>query len=342
MYVQLKGLHTVKKKMSDGTTKEYYYAWRGGPRLTSDPLVDKVAFIAEFNELNRANKEPDRETLAGLIVSYKKSTAYTDISAVSKRDYDPFLADLKSKFGDMPIAALNEPGPRADFKNWRETMSATPRKADRAWSVAKRVFSWAVDMELIMRNPCAGGGHLWKGSRADIIWSDEQIDTAKAHLGKELWQALMLALWTGQRQGDLLALTWTAYDGQHIRLKQSKTGKRVTIRVHSELKKMLDEMTRRDAVNVLVNTRGKPWSSDGFKTSWGKATKKAGISGVTFHDLRGTFITKARRSGATIEEIAAASGHSIKDVTRVLEAHYLAHDEETNDAVILKLERVKK
>ncbi len=342
MYVQLKGLHTVKKRMSDGTIKEYYYAWRGGPRLTADPIKDRIAFIAEFNEMRRANAEPEKETLAGLIVQYKSSAAYSELSAVSKRDYDPFLADLSKQFGDMPTLALNEHGPRAIFKGWRETMSANPRKADRAWAVAKRVFSWAVDMELIIRNPCAGGGHLWKGSRADIIWTDEQIDAAKAHLGKELWQALMLALWTGQRQGDLLALTWTAYDGQHIRLKQSKTGKRVTIRVHSELKKMLDEMTRSDAVNVLVNTRGKPWSSDGFKTSWGKATKKAGISGVTFHDLRGTFITKARRSGATMEEIAAASGHSIKDVARVLEAHYLAHDEATNDAVILKLERVKK
>jgi integrase len=35
---------------------------------------------------------------------------------------------------------------------------------------------------------------------------------------------LLLALWTGQRQGDLLRLPWSAYDGEHIRLRQSKTG----------------------------------------------------------------------------------------------------------------------
>ncbi|MBC8717724.1 hypothetical protein [Ochrobactrum sp. Marseille-Q0166] len=74
----------------------------------------------------------------------------------------------------------------------------------------------------------------------------------------------------------------------------------------------------------------------------GEATKNAGISGVTLGHLRVTFITKARQSGATMEEIAAASGQSIKDVARVLEVHYLAHGEETNDAVILKLERGKK
>jgi hypothetical protein len=33
----------------------------------------------------------------------------------------------------------------------------------------------------------------------------------------------MLAIWTGQRQGDLLRLPWPACDGSHIRLQQSKT-----------------------------------------------------------------------------------------------------------------------
>jgi hypothetical protein len=35
--------------------------------------------------------------------------------------------------------------------------------------------------------------------------------------------AFLTAIWTGQRQGDVLALTWTAYDGSGLRLRQSKT-----------------------------------------------------------------------------------------------------------------------
>ena len=47
------------------------------------------------------------------------------------------------------------------------------------------------------------------------------------HRAKEiqLALALMLAIWTSQRQGDLLRLPWSAYDGTHIRLQQSKTGR---------------------------------------------------------------------------------------------------------------------
>jgi len=45
------------------------------------------------------------------------------------------------------------------------------------------------------------------------------------HRAKEIQLALMLAIWTSQRQGDLLRLPWSAYDGTHIWLQQSKTGR---------------------------------------------------------------------------------------------------------------------
>jgi integrase len=337
MRVVLKGLHTVKKQMADGSTRKYYYAWRGGPGLKSDPSTPE--FIAEFGALTK--KIPPAETLAGLVFAYKASRDFEKLSDVSKRDYAPFLAMICDEFGTMPVEALNETGPRGMFKEWRDGMAANPRKADRAWAVLRRVFSWAMDAEKIIRNPCDRGGRLWEGSRAEIIWTAEQIAAVDLRAPECIRQAMMLALWTGQRQGDLLRLTWTAYDGTHIRLKQSKGGKRVTILVYSDLKQMLDGMKRTEGT-ILVNSRGKPWTSDGFKTSWGKTMKKIGVAGVTFHDLRGTFITAARRVGAEPGQIAAASGHSTKDVDRILERHYLAHDQATNDAVILKMERAKK
>ncbi|WP_346016959.1 hypothetical protein [Methylobacterium sp. GC_Met_2] len=38
----------------------------------------------------------------------------------------------------------------------------------------------------------------------------------------EIWLAMMLALHTGQRQGDLLALPWSAWDGRAITLRQGR------------------------------------------------------------------------------------------------------------------------
>jgi integrase len=112
------------------------------------------------------------------------------------------------------------------------------------------------------------------------------LERAPAHLHL----ALMLALWTGQRQGDLLRLPWSAYDGTHIRLRQPKGGVRVQIRVGAPLKAALDAAPRRCTI-ILTSATGKPWTSGGFQQAWRTACKAAGITGVTFHDLRGTAAT---------------------------------------------------
>jgi integrase len=57
------------------------------------------------------------------------------------------------------------------------------------------------------------GGRLYSGNRRDKIWSEEDIATLLSTAPKEIQLALMLAIWTGQRQGDLLRLPWSAYDG---------------------------------------------------------------------------------------------------------------------------------
>ena len=61
------------------------------------------------------------------------------------------------------------------------------------------------------------------------MWRDEDVAALLSTAPAELALALMLALWTGQRQGDLLRLPWSAYDGARIRLQQFKTGRRVVI-----------------------------------------------------------------------------------------------------------------
>jgi integrase len=148
----------------------------------------------------------------------------------------------------------------------------------------------------------------------------------------------LLALWTGQRQGDLLRLPWSGYDGNHIRLRQGKTGMRVSIPVGAPLKEALDAATKRCPV-ILTNTDGKPWTSDGFRSSWRKACLAAGVVGVTFNDLRGTAVTRLALAGCTEAEIATITGHSLRDVRSILDSHYLHRDPALADSAIRKLEK---
>jgi integrase len=121
-------------------------------------------------------------------------------------------------------------------------------------------------------------------------------------------------------------------------LRQSKGGRRVVIKVGMPLKIMLDATVKRSTI-MLTTIDGKPWTEDGFRSSWGKACKKAGITGVTFHDLRGTAVTRLAMNEATEAEIATITGHSLRSVRAIIDTHYLARDPALGDSAITKLER---
>lgn len=77
----------------------------------------------------------------------------------------------------------------------------------------------------------------------------------------------------------------------------------------------------------------------GFGASWRKACAKAGVQDVTFHDLRGTAVKGLALAGCSEAEIATITGHSMRDVGAILDAHYLKRDFRLAVSAIEKLER---
>jgi integrase len=336
MRVVLKGIHTVRMKLASGETRTYYYAWRGGPKLAGTP--GSPEFMRSYNDAIAARKRPAQGVLFALIAEFKTTGEYTKKSAATKRAYNHYLKMIEAEFGDMPIAALSDPECRGEFKAWRDKLSDKPRTADYAWTTLARVLSVAKDRGRIPVNPCERGGRLWHGSRADKVWTDHDEEAFLASAPAHLHLALLLGLWTGQRQGDLLRMAWTQYDGKVIRLRQSKTGARVVIPVGAPLKAALDAIEKKDGP-ILRTTDGTAWTSDGFRSSWGKACEDAQIVGLTFGDLRGTAVTRLAVAGCTEAEIATITGHSLRSVRAVLDRHYLHRDPALATAAIQKLER---
>ncbi|WP_336057327.1 tyrosine-type recombinase/integrase [Nitratireductor sp. CH_MIT9313-5] len=328
--VELVGVHSVKKRLADGSVKTYYYAWRGGPAIKFDPAKERRKFTEEYLRLTRERDDaPYQGCMAEIIRGYLKSPHYRDLKPSTREGYDFAIRAIESEFYDMTAKQISAPGTRSIFLQWRDEMAEThKRKADLYMSVLQRVLWYALDREMIEKHPLERVTKVNDGTRRDIIWSDDDIATFKAKAREPLVRALLLAAWTGQRQGDLLALTWSAYDGHAIRLRQSKTGAHVAVKVSAELKRILDSAKavnakqETPAATILTNRSGQPWGS-GFKSSWRKAMAAAGIEGRTFHDLRGTFVTLAYRNGASIREIAEITGHTEKDAETIIRKHYL-------------------
>ena len=70
-----------------------------------------------------------------------------------------------------------------------------------------------------------------------------------------------------------------------------------------------------------TNSLGRPWAADGFRSSWGKLSDRASITDLTFHDLRGTAVVRLAIAVATVPQIATFTGHSLKNVEAILDAH---------------------
>jgi integrase len=134
-----------------------------------------------------------------------------------------------------------------------------------------------------------------------------------------------MALWIGQRQGTLINVAWSQYDGTHIRLqpnkqRRGKKKKRIVIPIGAPLKTVLDARRPEKAEGMILrNTFGEPWTNDGFRASWGKAFDRAelGDQDLHFHDLRGTAVTRLALSGCTVAQIAAITGHSPSSIPRM-------------------------
>lgn len=341
--VKMKGIHRVPAKLADGTKRFYYYAWRGGPALKGKP--GDPEFLASYNAAIASLKTTPKGRFHNVIAGYKGSGEFAKLKPRTKSDYLKHIKVIEVKFGSMPLSGFSDRNrsiTRGLFKGWRDELAQrSERQADYAWSILGRICSWGMDRGLVDTNPCEKGGRLYEADRTDKIWTeaDEKNFLEKAPVHLHL--ALLLALWTGQRQGDLLRLAWSNYDGECIRLRQGKGGKRVTIPVGAPLKAALDAETKRGAL-ILLNSEGQRWTEDGFRSSWGKACKKAGVEDVTFHDLRGSAVTRLALAGATVPEIAAISGHSLKDVQEILDAHYLSRDVTLAKSAVSKLEKQRK
>jgi integrase len=165
----------------------------------------------------------------------------------------------------------------------------------------------------------------------------EHIEAFEAVASPELCLALTLGLHTGQRQGDLLTLTWKAYNGRALELTQSKGKRRVYVPCTKALKATLDGLPRR-TLHILIRAGGTPWTRDAFKQAWRDAYAASGLTAdLHFHDLRGTAVTMLAEAGCTVPEIATLTGHSQTHAQKILD-RYLARTRTLAESAVAKLD----
>lgn len=339
MRIKLKGLNTVRVKRKDGSVVAYHYAWKGGPRV--EGVLGSPEFMANYTAALEDLRRKPSDTLVALLDAYESSSDFLVLAQRTQKDYKKHLRAIANEYGAFPISGLSDKRARGEFLSWRDRLALSSRRnADYRFAVFARALSWSFNRGLAPFNPLERPGRVYRAARKDSIWTDDDEAAFLSKAPAHLHLALILALWTGQRQGDLLKLTWNNYDGGVIRLKQSKTGVRVAIPAGTPLRAALEDRQHQptSAVTILTTEAGRAWTESGFRASWRKACEKAGVADVTFHDLRGTAVTRLAMAGCNEAEIATITGHSLRDVGAILDSHYLKRDHSLAVSAINKLE----
>jgi integrase len=144
-------------------------------------------------------------------------------------------------------------------------------------------------------------------------WPSPAITRGHEVLSGASRTAFMLALYTGQRKGDILAMRWDAIESNGISLKQRKTGKIMWVPLHATLKSELAAIERK-GFTIVGRLDGRAYTDSGFNRIWRRQQAKHGFSGLQFHGLRRNAVNALLEAGCEVPEVAAITGQSYEMV----------------------------
>lgn len=315
--VLLRGVNRVVKRLANGRRVVYWYAWKGGPRLSGHP--GDPEFVASYNEAHAARKTPKGDNLGALVGRFRASPEFKRLADSTKAEWRRWLARIEeAKIASLPLAALEDRRVRKVLLAWRDGYADRPRTADYGAQVLGRVLEWGVQRSEIEANHFKDVSALHSAERADQVWTAEEITAFCGTASPEVGRALRLACYTGLRRSDLIGLDWSEVGDAAIvkATAKSKGAKLATVPLIADARAVLAEIKGRDG-KVLLNSRGLPWTADGLENRVIKAKKAAGVT-KRLHDARGTFATRLRLAGLKASEIADVMGWEEDRVERLL------------------------
>lgn len=312
------GYRTVRKRLADGTVREYRYPRKPpqAPQIRAKP-----------------------GTIDALLMAYRRSPEFASKAPKTRRNHENVLRVL-DRIGHLPVAAIR----RRMLYDLRDAIAAKrgPGAATQFARVCSALFAWAADREWLDANPAARlqslpGGHF-------PPWSEEDAAVALRRLPEHLRRVVVLALYTGQRLGDLIAMRWRDWNGDAIRVAQIKGRRKLknppplVIPCHRALRDELalwraERPPGGDDAPILLNARGKPWMPTDL--SHAMATALAGIglrdrAPLNVHGLRKLAAARLAEAGCTPHQIASITGHRtlamVEFYTRSAEQERLARE----------------
>ncbi|TVR81928.1 MAG: hypothetical protein EA405_07620 [Rhodospirillales bacterium] len=219
-------------------------------------------------------------------------------------------------------------------------MAEKPATANAVIRILRLLLQFAVDEGYISQNPASKPRLIAVPPRQQIWTNDDLADfvaSAERAGRRSMALAVLMGIHLGQRQGDILRLDWSQYDGTVVTLRQSKTGALLKIPVVRELAAALEATPRLSTTILVAESTERPYRADHFHHEFRRIANDAGLASLQFLDLRRSAVVRLAEAGCTTAEIAAITGHRLERTMQILET-YLPRTLPMAEAAIRKLE----
>jgi integrase len=305
--------HVEVWKDRHGKTRVYFRRDKG-KRVPLPSDINSDAFEAAYAaalagaiETKKSRREPPAPgTIGALILSYQQSASYIELRPTTRKGYASRIEALRSAHAHRTLSGMTREG---IITKILAPYAGRPGAALSILKMLRVLIRHAIEIGWLKHDPSIG---IKRPKTKEIrSWTDDEIAQFEARwpIGTRERLAFALMLYTGQRRSDVHKMTWAATTDETITLTQQKTGSRLVIPLHAELRRILS-VAPRDHVTILNTAFGRPFSVDGFSQFMRGAITAAGLPLECHpHGLRKAAGRRLAEAGCSAREIMAILGH---------------------------------
>ncbi|MGI9493727.1 MAG: tyrosine-type recombinase/integrase [Geminicoccaceae bacterium] len=327
-------------QLFEGYGHIYAYYRRDGLRFRIEGEPGTAEWLANYEHIHqkfergRKEKGPTPGSVNAGIIAYQQSDRFDVLASSTKERYRYALVRLGDILGDFPLSSITR---RAVVRLQNKIAETQPRNAIEVVKVLNLVFQCAMDLGEVDENPAE---KIKKPARYKAkqheAWTDKQIETFLADANPVWRRAVIVALYTGLRRGDLLRLSRSHVKDGWIEIDIAKTDGQTAIPIHSDLQAELERPMPRPSLMLIPTAHGRQMNKDSLSHGIQKEWRRLGVEkGPPVHGLRRSAIIRLLEAGCSVEEVK-----SITDQSKSTVEYYAAGRQKRRLAkgAIIKLE----
>ncbi|HLN24751.1 MAG TPA: tyrosine-type recombinase/integrase [Patescibacteria group bacterium] len=315
-----------------GRWRHYYR--RKGFRQALDGQPGTPEFLTSYTAVHstfegESSSAPKPGTFGAMVTAYLSAPEFTQLRGSTQDEYRRHIEDARLLWSDIPLAGIT----KKVVLMWRNSRSDRPTTANRGVETLRTLFKFGLDYDLCEDNPAktvkslripdSDGWAPWPKS-ALLAFADQSEGAARI--------AFYLALFTGQRRADVLAMRWDDIESGGIHVKQEKTNQRVWVPIHpllaEEMAEERDRQTKRYkdraakgqaaaiGLTIVQKRTGEAYTDDGFGTIWNREQTRLGIK-RPFHGLRKNATVGLLEAGCTAKLVQSITGHATMEMVEL-------------------------